>query len=663
VGRKEIAGVFQVRCKSAMTLKTKALYEFDKFRCDPAEQLLCREGKPVSLTPKAFEILVTLVQSNGRLLTKEELMQRVWPDSFVEEANLTVNISALRKILGETSAGQQYIETVPKRGYRFLVPVREIKGENGSPGPAVESEVNPPQGLPGPAARKSPHDEAQSSPRKATWRTVVVPVILLAFVAIATYFYQASFSHRQIAPPPRRLAILPFRNLGQNPNSDFLGLSLADAVISKLGYVSALTVRPSYATEKYRNQTIDIKKVASELNVDTLLTGGFIHDGDDLRITCQLIDVKTENLLWKGAFDLRYDKLLTVQDNVAQQIIKGLELSLSPSEAERLKPDEPVDPLAYEYYLRGVDLYTRNDFPTAIKMLERSAEIGPNYAMTWAYLGRAYHANASFHFGGSEQYRKAQSAFERALALQPTQIEARIYMANHFTDTGRVEEAVPLLREALRTNPNHAEIHWELGYAYRFAGMLKESVAESEQARQLDPGVKLNSSTVNGYLYLREYDRFLQSLPPGNDISLIVFYKGFAQYYLGRPSDAAGNFAHAFELNPDLFQAQIGQALNYGINHQESKGVALLQETELKLHNSGAGDPEAVYKIGQAYAALGDKKSALRVLRESVETGFFPYPYMVNDPLLSGLHGESEFADILSKARQRHEAFKKTFFS
>jgi DNA-binding winged helix-turn-helix (wHTH) protein/TolB-like protein len=647
-----------------MTLKTKALYEFDKFRCDPAEQLLSREGKPVSLTPKAFEILVTLVQSNGRLLTKEELMQKVWPDSFVEEANLTVNISALRKILGETSAGQQYIETVPKRGYRFLVPVKELKGDEKVPArkSSVAEESDFSQKSPGTVAEQPPHDAAFPVRRKAIWRNVVISVTLLALVVVAAYFYQTRFSHRQIAPPPRRLAILPFRNLGQNPNSDFLGLSLADAVISKLGYVSALTVRPSYATEKYRNQTIDIKKVASELNVDTLLTGGFIHDGDDLRITCQLIDVKTENLLWKGAFDLRYDKLLTVQDNVAQQIIKGLELSLSPSEAERLKPDELVDPLAYEYYLRGVDLYTRNDFPTAIKMLERSAEIGPNYALTWAYLGRAYHANASFHFGGSEQYRKAQSAFERALALQPTQIEARIYMANHFTDTGRVEEAVPLLREALRTNPNHAEIHWELGYAYRFAGMLKESVAESEQARQLDPGVKLNSSTVNGYLYLGEYDRFLQSLPPGNDISLIVFYKGFAQYYQGRQSDAAGNFAHAFELNPDLFQAQIGQALNYGINHQEAKGVSLLQQTEQKLHNSGAGDPEAVYKIGQAYAVLGDKKSALRVLRESVDTGFFPYPYMANDPLLSGLHGENEFADILSKARQRHEAFKKTFF-
>jgi hypothetical protein len=117
-------------------------------------------------------------------------------------------------------------------------------------------------------------------------------------------------------------------------------------------------------------QSIDISTVAADLNVDTLLTGTYFHDGDDLRITSQLIDVKTQNLLWKGAFDLKYEKLLTVQDGVAQQIIKGLELTLSPSEVERLKPDETVNPLAYEYYLRGVDLYSKSDFPVAIKMLQ-----------------------------------------------------------------------------------------------------------------------------------------------------------------------------------------------------------------------------------------------------------------------------------------------------
>src|SRR5262249_302573 len=145
--------------------------------------------------------------------------------------------------------------------------------------------------------------------------------------------------------------------------------------------------------------------------------------------------------------------------------------TLSASEKGRLKSDQTVSPVAYEYYLRGVDLYSKGDFHTAIKMLEKSTELSPRFSLAWANLGRSYTANASFQFGGAEHYRKAEAAFANALSLDSDEIDTRIYLANMFTDTGRVEKAVPLLREALKTNPNHAEIHWELSYAYRFAGM------------------------------------------------------------------------------------------------------------------------------------------------------------------------------------------------
>ena len=147
---------------------------------------------------------------------------------------------------------------------------------------------------------------------------------------------------------------------------------------------------------------------------------------------------------------------------MSQQIIKGLELNLSPTEAENLKPDNSINSAAYEYYLRGVDFYATSAFGAAIKMLETSASLAPNYALTWAHLGRAYTTSASLHFGGREQYDKAQSAYEKALALNPSLIEPRIYMANLLTDTGRVEQAVPLLRTALDAYPNVAEAHWEL---------------------------------------------------------------------------------------------------------------------------------------------------------------------------------------------------------
>jgi len=303
-----------------------------------------------------------------------------------------------------------------------------------------------------------------------------------------------------------------------------------------------------------------------------------------------------------------------------------------------------------------VDLYSRNEFSTAISMLEKSVEIDPRYALTWSQLGRSYAANASFKFGGREQYRKAQSAYERALSLEPGQIEASIYMANLLTDTGRTEQAVPLLINVLRTNANHAEAHWELGYSYRFGGLLKESLSECQRARQLDPGVKLTSSAVNSYLYLGQYDNFIESLPQ-SDSALILFYRGFAEYHRRNWEQAIENFDSAWAADPLLLQAQVGRALRHALKRRNSEALTVLRDTEQKVEERGVVEPEAVYKIAEAYAVVGDTTSALRVLRRSIENGFFCYPYFMTDPLLDNLRSKEEFAQLMTVARRRHEAF------
>jgi DNA-binding winged helix-turn-helix (wHTH) protein/TolB-like protein len=646
-----------------MSLGTQVLYEFDSFRLNPADHSLLCAGKPVPLTPKSFDILLTLIERNGQLVTKDELKRKIWPDSFVAEANLTVNISALRKALGDTPEHQQYIETVPKLGYRFTSRVKTLSESLASPARngSRSTEAAHPSNEPAAARSLTPTSETG---RKRVPLLLVLAILVAGLAAALSAYWlpRRTPAGTRVVSQPRRLAILPFRNIRQDASSDFLGYSLADAVITRLGTVQALRVRPSYAIENYREQIIDIAKVASDLDVDTLLMCNFIREGDDLRITCQLIDIKTRNLLWNGAFDFRYQSLLTVQDQVAQQIIQGLELNLSSSEAARLKSDEPANPLAYEYYLRGVDLYARSDFPMAIQMLEKSSKIDPNYALTWAYLGRSYTASGSFEFQGRDYYHKAQEAFDRALALRPAQINTRVYLANFLTDTGRVEQAVPLLRESLRTNPNHAELHWELGYAYRFAGLLRESVAECEHARQLDPGVKINSSALNAYLYLGEYDRFLESLPKNVELPFHLFYRGFGEYYQKDYLRAAADFDRAYELNPELLQAQVGKALSFAIGHQASQGLAIMRAAENKIRSRGVGDSEAIYKIAQAYAVLGDRDSALRILQHSIDNGFFPYPYFNTDPLLDTLRHEHQFNVLMESARRRHEAFQKSFF-
>jgi len=667
-----------------MELKTERFYECGPFRLEPCEHRLTRNGSPVPLAPKAFELLVFLVQNQGRLVTKDQIMQAVWPGSFVEDANLTVSISVLRRALGEKDGDLRYIETVPKKGYRFTASVKEVRspdkdaiatGEEASGAakatPLPSSETN--------SALASPVvDEEQVSsqplnapvpiapevarPGRRRWMAISALVILACILLVVGYSaYRKRASSRHLAAVQHSLAILPLRNVSQNSNDDFLGFSLADAVITRLGPVTSLTVRPSSAIEKYKTQTVDLPKVAAELNVDTLLTGTFIHDGNDLRITYQLIDVKTEKIIARDMINLKYDKLLTVQDNVTQQIIKGLELNLTPSEEAQIKPGEPVNPRAYEYYLRGVDLVGSHDFPMAIKMLEKSSEIDPNYALTWAYLGQSYESAASFEFGGVELYRKAETAYERALTLQPRQLEASMFLANLLIDTGKVEQAVPLLRETLKNNPNNAALYWELGYAYRFAGMLRESVEQCERALQIDPLVKGNGAVLNAYLYLGEYDKFLRSLPEADDAAFILFYRGFGEYHLKKWDVAAKDFDRAYTLDPTLY-TQIGKAFSEGIARKNPEGLELLRQLEDKIQKRGVSDPEATYKIAQGYAVLGDKVSALRMLRASIEHGFFAYPYFMNDPLLGSIHGEPEFQELMSIANQRYTAFKNRFF-
>jgi DNA-binding winged helix-turn-helix (wHTH) protein/TolB-like protein/Tfp pilus assembly protein PilF len=670
-----------------MPLEKGHFYEFGSFCLDPAERRLLRENQTVSLPPKSFDLLVLLVEHHGRLLTKNQIFDSVWSGSFVEESNLTVAISAIRRALGEREEGLPYIETVPKAGYRFVAPVQVVESAatTGSAPRLTQIESSEQLDEPGsnvlsfPAAadhhiQKTPRPDESSGVfgslalpvKRRSWAGWIAAIVAtVAAIVAGVVIYRNAYRTQEksvVHEVPRTLAILPFHNLEDDPKTDFLGFSLADAVITKLGGVNAISVRPSSAVEKYRGQVIDIQKVAADLKVDTLLAGNLVRDGEDLRITPQLIDVKTNKILWKGAIDLKYDKLLSVQDKVAQEIVKGLELHLSPSEIETLRSNAVVSPAAYEYYLKGVDLYARGEFPLSIKMLEKSAEIDSNYALTWAQIGRAYTAQASFKFGGRDLYNQAQAAYEKALALDPAQLETRIYMANLLTDTGRVEQAVPMLRESLNSNPNHSELHWELGYAYRFGGMLRESITECERARQIDPGVKITTSAINGYLYQGDYEQFLRNLPDNDDSAFVLFYRGFANYYQRNFEQAAKYFDRAYELDPSMFQAQVGKALTHGLAHDPGKGLEMLRGMERKIYERGVGDPEAVYKVAQANAELGDKASALRMLRHSVQNGFFPYPYFERDRLLDSLRKEPQFSEIMKVARQRHQEFTKEFF-
>jgi DNA-binding winged helix-turn-helix (wHTH) protein/TolB-like protein len=640
------------------------MVRFADFEVDLRAGELRKHGSKVRLQGQPFLLLTVLLESAGEVVTREELRNRLWSaDTFVNfDHRLAVAVSKLRDALRDSAEKPKFVETVGRRGYRFVGQLERTDllsvDSNAGSGEALLPSFQPP----GQAEVRKPAPSGWKRSRAS--RLILLSfagvIILLSVIVVSKFGHIRPGNEQSQSLTRRSLAILPLHNSGQDSNADFLGFSLADVLITKLAYVSSLSVRPSAAVEKYRGTTIDLQKVAADLKVDTLLTGSFIRDGDNLRITYQLVDAKTEKILGQGVIDLKYDNLLAVQDTVTSQLISKLQLSLSPSEAERLKPEKPVSPLAYEYFLQGLDFHGQHKFPLAIKMLEKSTEIDPNYAPAWAYLGASYNSDAAFELGGREQYRRAQAAYERALAIRPNLLDAQIFLANLLVDTGKVEQAVPLLRDALKTNGNYAPTHWELGYAYRFAGMLEESAGECERARQLDPLVKANGSVLNTYLYLGQYKKFLESLPV-DDSSFDLFYRGFGEFHEKDFSQASRDFDRAYELDPTLYTG-IGKALSDSIHQRKTEGLDLLRELESKIIQRGVGDPEAAYKIAQAYAILGDQISAIRVLRMSVESGFFSYPYLSKDPLLNDLHGKPEFDRILNIARQRHEEFKSSFF-
>jgi DNA-binding winged helix-turn-helix (wHTH) protein/TolB-like protein len=665
-------------------------YEFGPFRLDPSERRLLRAGQVMPLTPKVFDTLLLFVENNNLLLTKDEMIGRLWPDSFVEESNLAQNVSMLRRALGEQPNGKPYIETVPKRGYRFTAEVRlrseeqpaVARGESAftSIGPelagALERRANEaPELTPAPISQPSETQESRppaSNGAKpsitplamAAWRhrrvAIWAAIALIVAAAGGAYFLSKPKSPSR-SEVKMRLAVLPFRNLGPDKKDDFLSLSLAEEVIVKLNYISALTVRPSIYVRKYAGQEIDPAQVANELKVDILLTGTYFREGDELRINLHLIDVAAHQTLWIESLQPKYEKLMTVQDRVTQSVVRRMSVSLTPAESARLQRGAASNLQAYESHLNGVDLYRKDDLKKAGEAFEKSVGLDPTYAPSWSYLGAIDTTLGSVYFEGRESYDKARQAYDRALELDPTQIEARIFKANLLTDTGYVEEAVPLLRGVIGTSPNLAQAHWNLAYAYRFGGLLRESISEGERSRQIDGEINADNSVFNGYFYDGQYEKFIQSLPAREDSAYVTFYRGLGHYYLKRWKEASAYFDRAYKLNRTMMPPQIGKALSYGLAGRPASGIKLLKEVEDKIIKSGVADAEGVYKIAQAFAALNDRPPALRMLRRSIEGGFFCYPYFTNDPLLDNLRGEAEFAELMEIARRRHEEFKRQF--
>src|SRR5262245_643023 len=344
-------------------------YEFGRFRLKIAERVLLREGELVPLTPKVFDILVTLVEHGGQVVAKDDLMKRVWPNTFVEEGNLTQNISLLRKALGESPGGVQFIETVPRRGYGCVADLSHSWSEK--PAPVLEP--------PAPVV-SIPDTNGHSAAAKR--RTPLYAVAAGAFVlAIIGVVYFTGRGKTEEPKPIQSIAVLPFVHESSDPDAEYINDKIAESLINSLSKLPQLRVVPRSVVAGYKGREIDPRKVGEELNVRAVVTGRMRRNGDIISIQADLIDLDNVAQLWGQHYDHKLADVLLVQDDISRDIFENLRLKLNVEEKKQLE--------AYRLYLKGRNAWnkrTGDDLQQAIEFFNQAIAIDPNYGDAYAGL-------------------------------------------------------------------------------------------------------------------------------------------------------------------------------------------------------------------------------------------------------------------------------------
>lgn len=453
------------------------------------------------------------------------------------------------------------------------------------------------------------------------------------------------------------IAVLPFSNTKPDPDTDYLGIALADQVIGGLIYFKNVTVRASSTIRKYENQVVDPLKVGKKLNVNYILSGNYLREADFIRLNVELIDVITNEMVWQIPIEVEFKNAFKLQDIVSDKVIKGLKIQFSQDEIGRLQSDIPNNPLAYEYYLRSLSYPQTNDGKKiAIEMLEKSIELDPDFALPYGQLGYIYLGLSNFDFLGSEGTKKAESYILKALSINSESLSALDNLVTLYTDTARIEKAVEITNQMLEINPNNISTHKSLGYIYRYAGMQNESIEEFERVKALDP----NTPTTVGISYIAtgNYDKAFKAFDT-QDIRLnFLGFQGIILYRRNKIKQAVEYFDRIISIEPEGSIALWVTGYKSLIEGNIEEGLKATR----KLEQAKIPDAEASYHFAEIYALLGDKAGCIRTLQRAVDGGYFNYPFMLTDSFFDSVREEPEFQKVLEKAKEKHLAFKKKFF-
>jgi DNA-binding winged helix-turn-helix (wHTH) protein/TolB-like protein/Tfp pilus assembly protein PilF len=649
-----------------MTRFATRIYEFGSFRIDTARRLLLRDDAPVPLTPKAFDTLVALVENNDRVLEKDELIKTIWPDTVVEERNLTVNISTLRKALGEAAGEHRYIVTVPGRGYRFAASVRELQEENSdliverhsrSHIVIQEREAESENRQISSEAQKEIAPAQVVSRRWLSATAIALSLLLVGTTAALIYFLtssktkQADLTAARVAAPvstptAKSIAVLPFKTLGDNKTDEYLSLGLADALITRLGNLKQITVRPTSAVQKFAGNHQDPVAAGRDLSVELVLDSRVQRIENRIRVTVQMINTEDGATLWTEKFDGRFTDIFAVQDSISNKVAQAIRLNLTDEEKKLLTERHTDNAEAYEAYLKGRYFWNKRTYPDqekARRLFQQSIAIDPNYAQ--AYVGLA----DSYSFLGERA--KAKELLVKAIELDDTLADAHASLAFNYKFCTEWDwpGAEAEFKRAIEINPNYATAHHWYAYYLAAMGRLDEAIYEIKRARELDPlSIIINTDVGEILYYARRYDEaiavYRSSLEMDPNFGVARYLLAYAYEQKGMYEEAIIQFQKAMPLHaPNLkrYRGWLGRC--YALMGKRDEAVKILNE----LKELPKRQPGVPLQMASIYAALGDKDQAFEWLEKTYEEHSYNMIQITMDPRHDSLRSDPRFVDLL----------------
>lgn len=629
---------------------------FGDFEVDLRTGDVRKHGHRIRLQEKPFQILSLLLERAGEIVTREELRQRLWPaDTFVDfDANLNTSLNRLRQALGDTANEQSLIKTIPRQGYRFVAAVSTV---NVSAAP----EVAPPEtgGVVATPVQESkvPDAGSQHPGQRLRFLLAAAFLVVMAVGGLAYFRWPGRSAEAGRGPHRGTILVTPFEDLSGDPSQDYLSDGMTDELITRLGELSPqhLSVIARSTAMQYKGAHKTVEEIAREQHVDYILEGSFRRQGNQVRITAQLFNARDHGSLWTEAYERSASDLFDIQREVADRIAQSLSLELLTPAAPAPKAGKPVDPEAYDAYLKGLfelNKRTPTDLQKSISYFGMASDKDPQFAPAYAAMAYSYNVAAGWtYLSPSEAYPRAKAAAEKALAIDNTLADAHVANAEvlHEYDwdwAGAEKEYL----QALALNPSSAVAHKLHAEYLTHAGQYQQALVEIRVAQQLDPAsILTNSFVCFVYMHAREFDKAIKECKKDIDLDprFMPAHDWIAYSYLftGHYGEAAAEFRRALELSGNANYFLTGLAMTYGLEGKKDEARKILSELRLRSSQTYVSP----FGLADVYMSLGDKDQALAMLDKAVQEHSADLVFLATAPEFDSLHEDPRFKAILSR--------------